>query len=301
MDVASPILLTGGTGFVGGHLRERFAEAGLDVELLVRPASAVDAHDNETVRRGDLTDDAGVGSARTVVHLAAQTSVGDAIEHPVRSWDVNATGTLSLLDAARRGDVERFVFASTASVYGPPEYLPIDESHPLGAVEPYGASKLAADRAVHAYGSTYDLETVTLRLFNTFGPGQPEHNVVPAILSQAFDDDRIELGNLSPSRDFLYVADVVRAFETVLGDRDARGVYNVGSETETSIRELAETVVSLLDRTPEIATTPDRQRDDDVEIPRHVADASRLKELGWEPRHDLRSGLRETIAARRPR
>lgn len=299
MTVATPLLLTGGTGFLGSHLRERLSAAGHDVELLVRPDSSVDRRENETVRRGDLTEEVDVGDARTVVHLAAQTGVGEAIERPVATWDVNATGTVRLLEAARRGSVDRFVFASTASVYGPPEYLPIDESHPLGAVEPYGASKLGADRMVRAYGKTYDLDAVTLRVFNTFGPGQPEHNVVPTILEQALEGDRIELGNLSPSRDFSYIGDVVDAFETVLRDETVSGVYNVGSGRETTIQELAESVVSLVDGTPEIVSKSERQRDDDVEIPRHVADASKLRSLGWEPEHDVNEGLRKTIEAQR--
>jgi UDP-glucose 4-epimerase len=299
MSIAEPIFLTGGTGYVGGHLRQQFIDRGLDVNLLVRPDSAVDTASNETVVRGDLTNGIDIGDAETIVHLAAQTSVEQAIEEPVTTWEVNATGTLSVLEAARKGDVGRVLLSSTASVYGPPEYLPIDESHPLNAVEPYGVSKLAADRLLRVYERTYDIETVIGRLFNTFGPGQAEHNVVPAIVSQAFEGGPVQLGNLTPSRDFLYIEDAVDALVCLLEEGMAGEVYNVGRGEDITIGDLAEAAVKLVDSDIEIVSETDRQRDDDVEIPRHIADASKLRTLGWEPSHGFEEALERTIEAYR--
>jgi UDP-glucose 4-epimerase len=259
----------------------------------------VEPRENESVVRGDVTSNVPSieDDVDSIVHLAAQTSVGDAIKDPITTWDVNATGTRNVLEAVRETDA-RFFYASTASVYGPPEYLPVDESHPLGAVEPYGASKLAGDRLVRAYHRTYGLDTVTARVFNTFGPGQPEHNVVPAILNQALDGGPVELGNLSPSRDFLYIEDVVDAVDAVLTLGESGDVYNIGSGTDLSIGDLVELAVDLIDSNLEVVSTTDKQRSDDVEIPRHVADVSTLTDLGWSQSYTVKEGLERTLSAR---
>jgi len=291
------VLLTGGTGFLGTHLRNRFAANDVPVTLLVRPGGSVTRRDNETVVQGDVTTLEGISlnGVDHVCHLAAQTDIETAIDDPVATWEVNATGTLNLLEAVRKNDIDRFLFASTASVYGPPEYLPVDETHPMNPAEPYGASKLAADRLVHAYGQSYGLDVVVARLFNLFGPGQPRYNVVGHIIEQALDGDVVELGNLSPSRDFLYVADAVDALSTVLSDGTRGEAYNVGSGTATRIGTLAEKICELVDEEVEIVSRADRQRDDDVEIERHVADTTALRSLGWEPSVSMREGLLTTI------
>jgi UDP-glucose 4-epimerase len=295
--ITGPVYLTGGTGFLGSHLREILAESDVEVTLLVRPGTSVTPRTTESIVRGDVTDPEtlSVAGHETVAHLAARTSIGGAIESPRKTWTTDATGTLNVLEAVRRADIDRFLYASTSSVYGKPTYLPVDEEHPVNPREPYGASKLASDRLAYSYYHTYDLPVVVGRVFNTFGPGQPEHNVVPAIISQALNGGKIELGNLSPSRDFLYVADTVRALRTLVIEGKPGEVYNVGSGEDVSIRELADRVVELLGGGIEVVSTTERQRDGGVEIPRHVADASRLRNLGWTRNYPLDEGLRETI------
>lgn len=300
IDEDSSLYLTGGTGFVGTHLRDLLAHRGVDVTLLVREGHPVETRATERVERGDVTDQASVHveGHDVIVHLAAQTSIATAINIPGETWDVNATGTYNVLDAARRGNVDKVLYASTASVYGRPNYLPIDEDHPTDPTEPYGASKLAGDGLVRAYGRTYDISTTILRLFNVFGPGQPAHNVVPTIIAQALEDgETIRLGNLSPVRDFVYVSDVVQAFITVLERGRGGTVYNVGRGQGASVETVANTVVDLLDEELRVTSTADRQRAEDVEIPRHVADVDRLRSLGWEPSYNLVEGLRETLKA----
>jgi len=291
------VLLTGGTGFLGTHLRDRFAASEVPVTLLVRPGSSVTRRDNETVVRGDVTtlDGLSLDGVDLACHLAAQTDIETAIDDPVRTWEVNATGTLRLLEAVRESDVDRLLLASTASVYGPPEYLPVDETHPMNPAEPYGASKLAADRLAHAYGQSYGLDVVVARLFNLYGPGQPRYNVVGHIIEQALDGDIVELGNLSPSRDFLYVTDAVDALLTVVSEGTRGEAYNVGSGTDTQIGTLAENICQLVDKEVEVVSRAERQRDDDVEIERHVADTTALRSLGWEPSVSMREGLLTTI------
>lgn len=299
LDDAS-IFLTGGTGFIGSHLRQHLAESGNTVTLLVRPDSAVNRKSNESVVRGDITDPDtfSVDGHDTIVHLAAQTSVEQAIDCPKRAWDVNATGTLHVLESARSVGIERFLYASTASVYGPPAQLPIEEDQAPNPVEPYGTSKLAGDQLVRTYHQAYGLSTVVVRLFNVFGPHQPMHNVIPTIIEQGLDDDTIELGNLTPTRDFIYVADAVSGLMTVLTKGEQGTAYNVARGREVQIVELAEMIVELLETSPTITSIPNRQRNEGVEIPRHVADTTRLRSLGWSPEYDLRHGLRRMIEER---
>jgi nucleoside-diphosphate-sugar epimerase len=289
------VFLTGGTGYLGSHLRRELEADDASVTLLVRPDTDIDSRPNESVVRGDVTHQIEIADAETVIHLAAQTSVDGAIEEPTTAWKVNATGTVHALEAARAASVDRFLFVSTASVYGPPESLPIDESHPLNAVEPYGASKLAADRMVRAYHQTSGLDTVTVRPFNTFGPAQPIHNVVPTIITQALDGGPVDLGNLTPSRDFLYVEDALDGLLTVLERGSAGEVYNVGSGEATTIYDLARIAIDLVDPQLDIESASNRQRNEQVEIEKHVADMSKIAKLGWSPDHKLKEGMRKTV------
>lgn len=288
------VYLTGGTGFLGSHLRERLAATDCTVTLLVQPGASVETGPDETVVRGSVTDPETVEIDHDVViHLAGLTSVDGALADPTTTWQVNADGTQTVLEAARRGDPERVLYASTASVYGRPAYLPIDESHPLEPVEPYGASKLAGDRLAATYAHAYDLPVVLPRLFNTFGPRGPRHNVVGWIVTQALAGDVIELRTRTPERDFTYVDDTVDALLTVLFEGEGGEAYNVGRGEAISVGALAERVAGLFDREIEIRTAEGRKRLADVD--RHVADASKLRALGWEPETDLETGLEATV------
>lgn len=295
------VFITGGTGFLGTHLRERLQAIGCEVTVLSRSGQVDDLGKNETAVQGDLS---GVGphigeEHDVIFHLAAITSIGRAIDSPTTAWEVNANGTVELLEAARNSAPDLVVYTSTASVYGPPKYLPIDEDHPLNPLEPYGASKVAADRLVHAYHHTYDIPTVTARLFNIFGPQQPSHNVTSAIISQALHDDSVELGNLSPSRDFIYIEDAIEAILTIVSEGELGETYNVGRGTAVEIRELAAKIIELVDRDVDLTSIEDKRREDSIEIPKHVADISKLQSLGWKSDYDLSAGLYETISSYR--
>lgn len=296
------VFLTGGTGFVGTYIRQELAERGADVTLLVHDESNLETRDNESIVRGDLRhlDDVTI-AADSVLHLGAKTDVRESIAEPTRTWAVNADGTLNLLELCRSEDVDRFCYVSTASVYGPPVELPVDEEHPLNPAEPYGASKLAGDRLTGAYDSAYDISTVIVRPFNLFGPGQPDYNVVPTIVKQALNGPRVELGNLSPERDFTYVEDAVSGILTVLEEGTSGEVYNLGRGETVSIRSLAEMITNQVNADISVVSVEERRRDDGVEIPKHVADASKLEGLGWKLRVSLEEGLNETIRAERDR
>lgn len=299
-NTINSVFLTGGTGFVGSHLRKELAEQSYEVMLLTREPRLVDTRSNEHVINGDITKPETITiSADAVIHLAADTNVPKSIEQPTGVWEINADGTQNVLEAARESVVDRFCYVSTASVYGPPSYLPIDEKHPMNPAEPYGASKLAGDRLTSAYARAYDMSTVVVRPFNIFGPGQPKYNVVPTIINQALKSEKVELGNLTPSRDFTYVEDavngIIRTFEA---GKDGEA-YNLGRGKPVSIGMLAERIVEQIGSELTITSTSARQRDNDIEIPEHAADASKLRSLGWSPNYGLQDGIEETIRTAR--
>lgn len=297
----SRVFLTGGTGFVGQHVRRELAAQDCQVTLLVRDDTHAEHRRTERAVIGDVTDSNSLPDvdADFLVHLAALTDVERSIETPRKTWDVNATGTLNVLEQARESTLEGFLYASTASVYGAPDYLPIDEDHPANPREPYGASKLAGERLAMSYETTYDVPVTAVRMFNAFGPDQPTYNVAPTIVSQAVTDDEIILGNLSPSRDFIYIDDAVSGLITALVKGMPGEVYNVGRGEDVSIKRLAELVRSLCERDIPIRSSTERERDDDVEIPRHVADIGKIQSIGWEPSWSLKEGLERMIQYRR--
>ncbi len=297
MTTGCSAFVTGATGFLGSHLVDRLAACGVAITVLVRNRSdiTVSSAAPVTILRGDLTGSLAVADATTVFHLAAVSHVGRALEDPRRTFETNTAGTVNVLEAVRHSpSVEKFVYVSSAHVYGTPCHLPIDEDHPLQAQEPYAASKLAAEAFVSAYGSAYGLPVAVARLFNVYGPRQHLDFVIPSIISQALVTDRLSLGNLTPTRDFTYVDDVVDALIQLAASGE--GVYNVGSGIEVSIEMLVTLIARILDKRLTPTSRHLRQRPNDVEIDRMWADTRRISALGWHPRIDLNEGLRRTIA-----
>jgi nucleoside-diphosphate-sugar epimerase len=230
-----------------------------------------------------------------VFHLAAVTHVGRALEDPRQTFETNTGGTITVLEAVRRSSsVERLVFVSTAHVYGTPRYVPIDEEHPLHAREPYAASKLAAETFVSAYSSAYGIPIAIARLFNTYGPRQNPDFVLPSIIKQALTHDTLTMGNLTPTRDFTFVDDVIEALLLLANAGD--GIYNVASGVEVSVEELVTRVAEILGKHLTVSSQRAQRRSTGVEIERMWADIARIKALGWEPHVNLIEGLTKTIA-----
>lgn len=291
----APVLVTGGAGFVGSHIASALADRtavrvldDLSTGAPERVPEDVDLHE------GDVCDETALEQAMAgvdvVFHQAGLASVTESVADPLASHERNATGTLTVLEAARRHDA-RVVVASSAAVYGPPTELPIAEDQPKHPTTPYGIDKLAADRYVSVYADRYGLPAVALRYFNVYGPGQSgtEAGVVAAFLDRAQSGDTIEIhGDGQQTRDFVHVGDVVRANLLAARTDEVGRAYNVGTGTETSITHLAKLVRTVVDRSVSIKHT--QSRDGDIE--RSRADISRAREhLGYEPRVSLRDGL----------
>lgn len=290
-------LVTGATGFLGSHLVECLTKRGDDVSVLVRGHHDRVAQDRPhlSFMRGDLSHPFLISDASTVFHLAAISHVGRALENPRQTFETNTSGTLTVLEAIRQSSsVERLVFVSSAHVYGTPRYVPIDEDHPLRAQEPYAASKLAAEAFVSAYSSAYGIPIAIARLFNAYGPRQHPDFVIPSIIKSALTQDSLTLGNLTPTRDFTYVDDIVEALLCLA--ETGEGIYNVASGVEVSIETLVARVAEVLGKPLTVSSQRAQRRSAAVEIERMWADNSRIKALGWAPRVSLIDGLAKTIA-----
>ena len=306
----SLVAVTGADGFIGSHLVERLVERGHRVRALALYNSIgsygwldslpADVMDNVEVVLGDIRDpglvDSFVQGASTVYHLAALIAIPYSYVAPRSYIDTNVTGTLNVLEAARRHATARVVHTSTSETYGTARTVPISESHPLQTQSPYAASKSGADKLAESYHLSFDLPVVTLRPFDTFGPRQSARAVIPTVISQvAAGQTVIELGALTPTRDFMYVKDTAEAFVTV-GTAPADAVvgrlFNAGTGSEVSIGDLVLTIGKIMGVDLEVRQDPQRMRPDKSEVQRLICDSSALRAAtGWAPQHTLDKGL----------
>lgn len=233
-------------------------------------------------------------------HLAALIAIPYSYVAPQSYVDVNVSGTLNVLDACRRNGVVGMVHTSTSEVYGTAQFTPITEAHPLQGQSPYAASKIGADKMAEAYARSFDLAAVTLRPFNTYGPRQSERAVIPSIIRQVLDPNcnALRLGALSPTRDFNYVDDMVRAFmQAGVGDLDVTTAYNAGTGRAVSIADVVALVCEQTGIEKPIECEAARVRPPRSEVYELIASADRFTEAsGWQPTVTLEEGIAGTIA-----
>ena len=308
------VLVTGADGFIGSHLAEALVREGANVTSLALYAS-LDSHGwldeidpklRSAMRlvRGDVRDQGMmhrlVEGHDVVFHLTALIAIPHSYEAPFSYIDVNMTGTANILEAARTHAVERVIHASTSEVYGTAQTIPIAETHPLVAQSPYAATKIAADKLAESYALSFDLPVAVLRPFNTFGPRQSERAVIPSVIRQALDPqcDAIRVGDVTPVRDFNYVADTVAAFLSI---GRAAGIevgrpYNSGTGSGVTIAEMIDIVREVTGTNKPVFADENRTRPATSEVRKLIADANRFAAAtGWKPKFDLRTGLVTTI------
>jgi dTDP-glucose 4,6-dehydratase len=310
------VLVTGADGFIGSHLIEELVGSGHEVTAFVQYNSfnswgwldKCDSHvkGNFKVITGDIRDPHGVKNAMhgidVVAHLAALIAIPFSYNSPDSYVDTNIKGTLNVLQAAKELEITRIVHTSTSEVYGTAKFVPITENHPLQGQSPYSATKIAADQLAFSFFNSFELPVVTLRPFNTYGPRQSARAVIPTVITQiATGAKKIQLGALSPTRDFTYVKDTVNGFIAAIESNIGLGeVINLGSSFEISIENTAKLIAELMDESVEISLDPERLRPKESEVERLFASNQKAKEIfGWEPKYSgvegFKSGLKETI------
>ncbi|ELY37689.1 GDP-mannose 4,6-dehydratase [Natronorubrum tibetense] len=309
------ILVTGGAGFIGGHIAEGLAKGGHDVTVIdsyvpyynlgikdrnvdATKAAAAATDGSYTLVEGSITNedllDELVADTDVIYHQAAQAGVRKSVEEPAKVNRFNVDGTVNVLEAARSHDIDRVVVASSSSVYGKPEYLPYDEAHPTTPVSPYGVSKLATEQYTRVYNEVYGLPTVALRYFTVYGPRMRPNMAMTNFVSRCLHGESpVIYGDGTQTRDFTYVGDIKRINEQLLEDDRADGeILNIGSTDNIDITTLAEVIRDEIN--PSLELEYGEPREGDAE---HThADISKAAEiLDYEPTTDIRDGVQQFI------
>jgi UDP-glucose 4-epimerase len=304
---AKNILVSGGAGFIGSHLLDELADGRVRVldDFSTGREENVAAHrkrENFQIVQGDLRDRKLVAEllrgVDVVFHLACR-GVRHSIGNPVENHEVNATGTLVLLEEARRAGVARFLHVSSSEVYGTAKYVPMDEDHPTFPETVYGASKLAGECYARAFFRTHQFPTVVVRPFNNFGPRSHHEGdsgeVIPRFVVWALNGKRpIIFGDGTQTRDFIYVKETAHWLRRIAEcDALVGQTVNLGSGRETSIRELAELVC---DEAGQARMAPEFRSPRPGDVQRHFAGVDRARNLlGFETRTTVREGIAKLV------
>ncbi len=307
---AQQILVVGGAGYIGTHMVKDLLRAGYSVVILDNLAKGHrELIPGGVFVEGDLGDSALLDRLFTahdisaVMHFAAFSLVGESVQEPLAYYRNNVARTVELLDAMRRHDITRFIFSSTAAVYGEPVTTPIKEDHPQQPTNPYGAGKLAVERMLADCAAAYGLRYIALRYFNAAGADaegglgerhEPESHLIPLVLQTATGErDAIQIyGEDYPTpdgtclRDYVHVSDLAQAhllaLESLLGE-GANAIYNLGNSKGYSVREVIDIARRITGRP--ITTRSAARRPGDPAV--LVADSSKIrKALGWQPRYE---------------
>ncbi len=303
------VLVTGADGFIGSHLVELLMENGYEVRAFCFYNSnsswgwlenlSKNKKDNLEVVLGDIRDPSCVLNAiqgcEIVYHLAALIGIPYSYVAPASYVDTNIHGTLNVVKAARDLDIKRIIHTSTSETYGTAQYVPIDEKHPQVGQSPYAASKIGADQIALSFFKSFKTPVTILRPFNTYGPRQSCRAVIPTIITQiAKKKEQLELGSLSPTRDFNYVSDTCKAFlEVSKNDKTLGKIINVASSFEISIAKTAELIKEIMNSKIEIYSDDNRIRPLNSEVNRLYGDNRLLKKLTyWEPEFGDEKGFK---------
>ncbi len=306
MNSDKKVVVTGGAGFIGSHLAEKLVNQGYHVIILDNLSTGKLENIKRLLRDGNsefiqdsITNLTLIRSlfkgVQYIFHNAAITGVQQSIEHPQLSHEVNVTGTLNTLLAAKDNCVRKVVYVSSASVYGNTSTLPIREEMAPNPLSPYAASKLAGEYYCHVFQEVYGLPSVCLRYFNIYGPKQDQNSnysaVIPRFIKKVSEGSSpIIFGDGEQTRDFTFVEDAVEA-SILAAESNATGVFNIGRGEGITLNEVAGIVNGLMGKNMEPIHEEPRLGD----IRHSVADIVKAKTFGYTPKYDLQEGLRKTI------
>lgn len=303
------VVVTGADGFIGSHLTEALLAEGCHVTALAQYNSFNNwgwlegiTSPNLKVVTGDVRDPnfcrTLVKDADTVFHLAALIAIPYSYIAPDSYVDTNVKGTLNICQAVRDNGGARLLVTSTSEVYGTAKYVPIDEHHPKQPQSPYSASKIGADAIALSFHNAFDLDVTVVRPFNTYGPRQSARAIIPSIITQIASGKReIMVGDLTPTRDFNYVADTCRGFIEIARTPGLAGEeINIATQREVSMETTLKTIASLMDSDVKWITDPERLRPAGSEVFRLLGSNEKITSLtAWRPQVTLEEGLRRTI------
>ena len=315
------ILVTGGAGYIGSHCVLSLLNKGCDVLVFdnlstghIETLNTLKKYGNLTFVKGDLQNKKEIFSllhkypVDAVIHFAAFSQVGESIENPDKYYQNNVIGTLNLLNSMIENNVKKIIFSSTASVYGEPKYIPIDETHPLCPINPYGRTKLIIEKIMDDYDSAYGLKSVRLRYFNVTGANEdtltgerhnPETHLIPNILKSAFDDkktfeiygDDYDTKDGTCIRDYIDIEDLIDAHLLALEYLNKSGktnVFNLGTKNGYSVKEVFDMCKEITGKNISVKIMPRREGDPSSLI----ADSTKAAEiLGWLPKKDLKTSI----------
>jgi len=306
------VLVTGADGFIGSYLVEKLIEEGANVKAFVFYNSfnswgwlenlSKTKLEKVEIFSGDIRDPNGVRTAmegcEIVFHLAALIAIPYSYHSPDSYVDTNVKGTLNIVQAARILKIKRVLVTSTSEVYGTAKYVPIDENHPRQPQSPYSASKIGADSIAESFYRSFDLPLTIVRPFNTYGPRQSARAIIPTIITQLLaGQTEIKLGDLSPTRDLLYVKDTVNGFLEIAKSSSLIGHdCNIATNSEISMKDLAEEIIKQINPNARVVIDKSRLRPQKSEVFRLFGSNNKiLKNTNWELKYTFSQGINETI------
>ena len=306
------VVITGADGFIGSHLVEQLVLNGAKVRAFVYYNSFntwgwLESLDDEIINKidifsGDIRDSNGVKEClkdqEIVFHLAALIGIPFSYHSPNSYIDTNVKGTLNIIQAAKELNLERVMLTSTSEVYGSAQFTPITEDHPKQPQSPYSATKISADAIAESFYKTFGCPISIVRPFNTYGPRQSARAIIPTIITQLLDGNiEIKLGDLSSTRDFVYVRDTVEGFMKIASNDKTIGEdINIATQKEITIGDLADYLIEAINPKAKIQIDTKRIRPEKSEVNRLLGSTEKLFKLtGWKPSMPLEEGLKETI------
>lgn len=295
------ILVTGGAGFIGSHLVRALVKFGHEVvvldNLIKGHKESVDSKAKLII--GDIADqekaEEALAGVDAVIHMAGLIVVPDSVKDPITYSKNNFLGSIKLMESMRKLGVKKMIFSSSATVYGTPKSLPIKEDAPVHPDNPYGASKAAVESYLQTYNAVYGFDSIVLRYFNPYGPGEdhdPESHAIPNFVKNTLAKKPIPLywqGN--QTRDFIYIDDLVQAHIDVLELTDYQ-VFNVGTERGILVKDVLEEIFKIVGYS--VPTKDLGKRPGDVEA-NYASSAKIQKTVGWKAKVNLHDGLKKTI------
>tara|TARA_E500000178_G_C16999813_1_gene745148 strand:- start:1180 stop:2184 length:1005 start_codon:yes stop_codon:yes gene_type:complete len=311
------ILVTGSEGFVGSHFVEELLNNNYKVKAFVYYNSfnsigwlkdIKKKNKNLEIYFGDIRDyNSVLNSLKNIdiiYNLAALISIPYSYRSPQSYIDVNTYGTLNLLNAAKEKKIKNFFQISTSEVYGTAKYIPIDEQHQLNAQSPYSASKIAADQLAYSYMCSFNIPVTILRPFNIFGPRQSLRAIIPTIINQVIhNNEKINLGNISSSRDFNYVKDTVQSMVSIANVETKKIIgktFNIGSGYELSINNVLKRILSIANKNLKVVKEDKKLRPSKSEVDRLVCDNKNIKKVinyknNFSGKNNIDKGLKLTF------